>query len=371
MRTPGNEQIEYRGNSCIVRFPGPRRVLSTSWLNGGYQKDLDAVFNHQIPLDACTACHSGGSIQEYLEGVARGLLPDDVKAAGLVTCAEMKNTAVVSETFRDLSVSAIVTAGIDKNGARAGDPASYYENGTSFEPVGGTINTILLIGADLPEYAMARAVMTATEAKAAALQQLMARSLYSTGIATGSGTDMIAVISDPASPLSITDAGTHSALGELIAKAVIRATQSALEKETGLSPGSQHDVLVRLERYRVTKQDLWSIAADAAGKDPSDPEEQELFYRHLEQWARRPGSVARIAAALHVIDEESWGLIPRKEACQSVCRIVEDPAGILHGLNCATIPPLRCLTETLAAHIYHRAHRMPASTGRNARRSGT
>ena len=75
-------------------------------------------------------------MQQYLDGVARDLGLDQETATGLITRAEMKNTAIVTESFRDLSVTAIVTAGIDKNGGRAGDPASYYENGESVEPVG-------------------------------------------------------------------------------------------------------------------------------------------------------------------------------------------------------------------------------------------
>lgn len=211
----GGEIIEHWETSLLIRFPGPRDVLSTSWMNGGYRKDLDAVFNHQISLAACDTCHAGdGSVQQYLEGVSRNLGLDPETTTGLITRAEMKNTAVVSESFRELTVTAIITAGINKNGGRAGDPASFYENGDSVEPVGGTINTVILINADLPEYTMTRAVMMASEAKAAALQQLMARSIYSTGIATGSGTDMIVIVTDPSSSRHLSNAGKHSKLGE-------------------------------------------------------------------------------------------------------------------------------------------------------------
>jgi len=229
----------------------------------------------------------------------------------------MKNTAVVSETFRDLNVTAIVTAGIDKNGGRAGDPASYYETGNSFEPVGGTINTILIIGADLHEHTLARAMMTATEAKAAALQQLMARSNYSSGIATGSGTDMIAIVADPASSLHLTDAGKHAKLGELIGLTVIAATTAALAWETGLSPQSQRDVLVRLSRFGVGEEDLYRIAAELPGTCP----DRGAFLDHLRAWSRDPGAVTRVAAALHVMDEAGWGLVPQQEAEREVWEI--------------------------------------------------
>jgi adenosylcobinamide hydrolase len=343
MKTPGNEHVEYQETSHIVRFPGPRNVLSTSWLNGGYREDLTGIFNHQISLEACDACHINGGVKTYLEGVAVSLSLDPATTSGLITRAEMKNTAIVSESFRDLAVCAIVTAGIDKNGVRAGDPASYYENGDCFEPVGGTINTILLIRAALPEYAMLRALMTATEAKSAALQQLMARSLYSTGIATGSGTDMIAIVADPGSKKQLSDAGTHSKLGELIGKTVILATLAALEKETGLSPASQCDALVRLVRYRVTEEVLWGVVKKMSGQDPSDPVVKEQFFHQLRTWASEPRAVACVAAALHIVDEAGWGLIPPDEAQESISCILRDRTGavpefrnnelILQGLN--------------------------------------
>ena len=332
-------------DSLVVRFPAKRSVLCTSWLNGGYRQDLTAIFNHQIPIAACDACHVKGGVKTYLEGVAVSLALDPAKTSGLITRAEMKNATIVSESFRDIAVCAIVTAGIDKNGGRAGDPASYYENGDCFEPVGGTINTILLISAALPEHAMVRALMTATEAKAAALQQLMARSVYSTGIATGSGTDMIAIVADPCSDIQLSDAGTHSKLGELIGKTVIRATHAALEKETGLSPASQGDVLVRLLRYRVTGEVLWNIVTEMSGRDPSDMVARGRFLLQVKRWAKKSRAVACVAAALHIVDEAGWGLIPSQEAKESIDSILQDCTGtvpefrnnemILQGLSIA------------------------------------
>ena len=317
------EMAERTSDAVTIRFPGPRNVLSTSWMNGGYRGDLVAIFNHQISLEACGTCHAGnGSVQQYLEGVARSLGLDPGTATGLITRAEMKNTSIIAEAFRDLTVTAIVTAGIEKNGGRAGDPASYFENGNSCEPVGGTINTILLIDADLPEYALTRAVMTATEAKTVALQQLMARSIYSNGIATGSGTDMIVVVADPGSSRHLSNTGKHSKLGELIGRTVIRATTAALEMETGLSPASQRDVLVRLSRFGVTEEDLWTIAAVRSQRIMTGTISKEVFIDRLRERSREPELVARVSAILHLLDEAAWNLLPEDEATIVACRLI-------------------------------------------------
>lgn len=346
---PGGVTLLQSADTLVLSFRKPREVLSTSWLNGGFCGGITAVFNHQIPEGAGMSCQlPGGDVRTYLAGVAaaHGLDPD--RAVGLLTRADMKNAACAKSSFCGLTVQAVVTGGIDVNGGRAGDPASYVETGGRFEPVGGTINTVILAGAALPDYAMARALMTATEAKAAALQQVMGRSMYSTGIATGSGTDMVAVVSDPASPFRLSDAGKHSKLGEMIGRTVITSTLSALKKETGLSPQSQCDALVRLLRYRVTRADLWKAAARAGCTSPSDRKGRERYYRYLERWAKQPETVARVAAALHVVDEAEWGLLPRKAACGAVFCTLQGgfAAG---GFSCTGTTPLQCVTGTLAA----------------------
>ncbi len=322
MRMPGNEQIEYQDTSLVVRFPGPRSVLSNSWLNGGFRKDLTAVFNHQISPGACDACHSGGSVKVYLEEVASSLSLDPATSVGLITRADMKNRAVVSESFRDLTVTAIVTAGVDKNGTRAGDPASYYEIDGKFESVGGTINILLIMNASLPDYAIVRALVTATEAKTVALQQLMAASVYSSGIATGSGTDMICVITNPGADIHLTDAGTHSKLGELIGKSIIRATTLALALETGLSPESQENILARLSRFSISEDDFWETAVQHYRTMRSNDPSKERFILKLRENARDPVLVALVAAVLHNIDEMEWGLISEMAAKKSARIII-------------------------------------------------
>jgi adenosylcobinamide hydrolase len=362
MKTPGNEQIEHRETSLIIRFPGPRSVLSTSWLNGGYREDLTAVFNHQIPLEACEACHSGASVKVYLEEVASSLSLDPATTSGLITRAKMKNAAIVTESSRDLTVTAIVTAGVDKNGGSAGDPASYHETNGKFESVGGTINILLIINASLPEYSMNRALITATEAKVVALQQLMAKSMYSSGIATGSGTDMMCIITNPGADLSLTDAGKHSKLGELIGKSVIQATTTALKLETGLSPESQQNVLVRLSRFGVTEEDIWNVAAERYERMMPGTLSKENFMCCLRKNAQEPELVALASAVLHIIDEVEWNLLPEVEAKTVACRLIRDGFGLEKtiGRDGESGPEqesiLQCLTKAISEFIIREIH---------------
>ena len=155
--------------------------------------------------------------------------------------------------------------------------------------------------------------MTATEAKTAALQELMASSRYSEGIATGSGTDQIAVVCDRGSELRLTDAGKHSKLGELIGRCVLAAVKRALGNWAGMTPESRMDALIRLDRFRIPP-DFYIDAADASGRDG--------FAESLAETARRPEVVAAAAAAIHLHDEMAWGICDRRSGTELARRTI-------------------------------------------------
>ena len=80
---------------------------------------------------------------------------------------------------------------------------------------------------------MARAIITATEAKAAAFEDLRVPSTYTKGVqATGTGTDSMIVVSGTSGP-RVTYPGGHSRIGELMGKAVYEAVVEALGKQDG------------------------------------------------------------------------------------------------------------------------------------------
>ncbi len=258
-KTASDEEIYRNDNSIIVMLPKNRNAITTSYVNGGYQENLQAVFNHQPDPAAGHHSHDleGGSIEAYIRIHAGRLGLDPDRVAAMLTAANMKNASLVVHSFRDLEITAVITAGIEVNGGRAGDPATWHEENANMVYVGGTINIILIVNAHLPAHALSNAIITATEAKTVAIQQLMAPSKYSNGIATGSGTDQICIISNMDSPNVITWAGKHSKLGELIGRCVIEATTEGLARQTGLTPDSQRDMLVRLERFGIDEKNYW------------------------------------------------------------------------------------------------------------------
>ncbi len=229
--------------TLVVRFPERRHTLST------YDGLVNAVaaMNHSAnPLlwekvndrfmnrNGC----GGKAYTDFMQNkIAHdlGLQKNDITK--MATAADMDNLAVVTKEFGPLTVTALVTAGAKGNAIRTGvDEGSHIEGR---EPH-GTINIMLLTNARLTDGAMARAIVTMTEAKTAALEDLQVPSTYTKNVqATGTGTDSVIVVSGTTGPVA-TYAGGHSKLGELIGKAAHEAVIEALGKQNGFRlPGSR------------------------------------------------------------------------------------------------------------------------------------
>lgn len=233
--------------TLVVRFPQRRRVLST---NDGLIDAMAAVNCAAHPLlwsrideTMKTDHETGGKIYMFKmrERTAKqqGLRGEDISFMG--TAADIDNMAIVTKTFGPFVVTALVTAGARGNAIRTGvDEGTYIEPDPAAdkpacagEPKPGTINIMLLCNARITDGGMARAVITVTEAKTAALEDLKVPSTYTKDVqATGTGTDSMIVVSGTSGPL-VTYPGGHSRIGELMGKAVYEAVVAALEKQNG------------------------------------------------------------------------------------------------------------------------------------------
>ncbi len=241
-------------NAIVCRFSRPRLVLSSSAYNGGYLL-ADGVFNHRLSFFVNSETElPGGSQEEYLALVAAdmGFMP--ASATGLLTNARMNCQGYSAERYRELIVEVVATAGVEANAARAGDPACYYEHEGRYRHVGGTINILAFTNVSLPQGTMAKAMITITEAKAAALQELAVISPMTLNPATGTGTDGVIIACDPASAFIRRDAGTQSKLGELFCLAAKSAVKQALARECGIEPGRQGTVAERLRRMGIAPE---------------------------------------------------------------------------------------------------------------------
>lgn len=314
--------VERKGKMIVVTFKKPQKVLSTSVLNGGYREDLKAIFNCDCSKDddKISCCKlRGKTIEEHMRLEVRDLRLDPDKVTGMMTAAQMENAAIRESKFKDLTVTAIVTAGVEVNSGRVGDPSENFNPvDKKLLPRPGTINIMLIIDADLPPGVMARALVTCTEAKTAALQELMVGSNYSSGLATGTGTDQTIIVSNPFSQIYLESAGKHSKLGELIGKTVKDAIKEALFKQNNLSPQKQHSMLRRLKRFGINEEVLWKKYQEKI-KQKNKDEEQKLhrkFLNSLNKIDSHPMIVTYTSLYVHLIDQLMWGLLSEEEVIQ-------------------------------------------------------
>jgi hypothetical protein len=158
---------------------------------------------------------------------------------------------------------------------------------------------VILANMRLTPRAMHRAVIAATEAKTAALQDLDIRSSYTPlrNPATGTGTDNIIVV-EGAGP-RIDNAGGHSKMGELIAKAVYAGVQEAVFNQNGIVP--KRHLMHRLKDRSIT---LFGLVGDCTcGIDGSE------LTRELERLLMDPALAGFIEAALAISDSHARGLV--------------------------------------------------------------
>ena len=210
---------EIRDETLVVASERVLTVLSTSVLGGGYSQTR-CIINHHVKKQ-----FYHNSPELFLKEVVRRLGLDTEGVVGLMTAADLDNLSVKNEGSAGHQVCAVVTGGVS-NAAAAGETVD--TSGSS----AGTINIILLIGGVLKKSAMAGAIITATEAKTAALLELDVKGQGGDLPATGTTTDAV-VVAATAEGREYEFSGTGTVLGGLIGRAVKEAVIEAVKKQEG------------------------------------------------------------------------------------------------------------------------------------------
>jgi len=212
--------------TLVISFSHPRKVLNS---REGF-KEARAVCNNFNPPQLWDFVHQNWEV--YLGEVLHDLKLSRNEVAMISTGVDIDDLALREEEFEEFKVCAFVTAGVKSNAMRVGvDKGGSIERGGKFEQI-GTINTILLTNASLSESAMVHSIITVTEAKVIALQDLDIRSSYTPELqATGTGTDQVIIVSGDGPKVSYS--GGHSKIGELMARAVTSATKEGILKREG------------------------------------------------------------------------------------------------------------------------------------------
>lgn len=195
-------------------------VLSSSVLNGGW-KYANHIVNMNVPRRMDVTEVAEMSLEKYCIGSGwRGV------CVGMMTAASMNSYRMKEERADGVSIAVLATVGLS-HPRRAGDKAD-IQTMTSGKHLAGTINLIALTSGQLTHAAMTESIMIMSEAKAAALMKAEVVSPISNEIATGTGTDSIAIAAAGNSK-EIAYCGKHLLFGEILGRLTIDALTDSLE----------------------------------------------------------------------------------------------------------------------------------------------
>ena len=213
-------QLSRTADLVHVKFSQAHRALSSAVLNGGYCQANDF-------LNVRVAKHSPAPVEDPAFTLQR--VSDQLHCSGLtvgmMTAASLESLRVACETISGETLAVLVTTGLE-NARRAGDPAEYHT--LDVVPAKrGTINVAVITSVQVADEALVEMVAVATEAKVAVLHELQITSPLSGQLATGTGTDAIAIFSGHGDHRA-RFVGKHTLLGERLAVMVMQVIRSSV-----------------------------------------------------------------------------------------------------------------------------------------------
>jgi adenosylcobinamide amidohydrolase len=199
-------------------------TVSSAIYNGGFKK-TKAILNVQAPEELSDRkLHENP--QKFIIDSARKLGLSE-NFVGMITAAAVDKFALASKKDGDLTVTVTATA-VDPEGNTCSHAETAGETIT-VEEMPGTINIMVVIDGNPTESCLVSTVLTATEAKTAALWELDIRSRYSGDVATGTITDAI-IVAKTNRGAPIVYGGPASKLGQLVGYCTRKAVKEAVMK---------------------------------------------------------------------------------------------------------------------------------------------
>jgi adenosylcobinamide hydrolase len=228
-----NGRIDYRvrGGTLIIDLKKLHRVISSAPRGGGILR-ARSILNHQVPAHHLKlkrpVARRWTDPARYLGRLAVRLKAR-MPMVGLMTAVPMKQLVVDREQRGSVWVECFCTVGVT-NAVRAGEPLLFRRRMDG--PHGpGTINIILVTNATLTMTALVGAVQVATESKTGTLiKNKVPSTARKSVLATGTGTDAVVIASSLEGVHRMRYSGTHTEIGAMIGRLVIRCVQTGLTR---------------------------------------------------------------------------------------------------------------------------------------------
>jgi iron complex transport system ATP-binding protein len=287
-------------NVLAVLSDAPLTTVSSAFYNGGGIKKTKAILNVEV-IKSCSDQYLHDNPEAYIIDSSKkfGLRENFV---GMVTAAAVENFALVSKRNGELAVSVIATAADNE-----GNTCNFAESaGEAIElkHIEGTINIIVVIDGNPTESCLVSTLITATEAKMAALRELDIRSRFSGDQATGTVTDAV-VAAETGRGAPIVYAGPASELGQLVGYCTRKAVKEAVMKANECMPC--RSVLSRLKEMHLPVEKL---ALELAKVKSLGADEKTIAASLARILRSDPLSASVVLAAVKMAEDVEKGLVP-------------------------------------------------------------
>ena len=207
--------VTVQGATLVVSLPVPYRVLSWAPLNPGLV-EARTIINHHVNSKDPIPDEPAHALTQHAQQLHLSF-----PVVGLMTGVSMERLVRQTEQLDALTLECCATVGLS-NALTVGDPATHEERP-------GTINLIVVLDHPLTSGAMVEAISLVTEAKLHALHAADVRSTVSHALATGTGTDCIAIACPPGKA-AYHYCGKHTRLGELLGRVVSATVSEGIDK---------------------------------------------------------------------------------------------------------------------------------------------
>ena len=286
---PGGIRFLVKDNVLAFSSPEGFDTISSAIFNGG-AKHVKHILNVGVPPGYSNVKLHMDPMALITLSAAKMDVRKDYLA--MVTAANVHNFGLVSKKNEECTVYVAATAGCS-HGESSGESIIVEE-------ITGTINVIVLIDGAPVQSCLAAAMITATEAKSAALHDLDVRSRYSGDLATGSITDSITVATT-GKGIPIVLGGPASKLGQLVGACTRQAVTEALLKQEPV--WANRSILDRLSERHLPIEKLASEISKIKGFEVSAEKLTELLKGNL-------SALASLLAAAKMDDDYKKNLRP-------------------------------------------------------------
>ena len=294
-------QLTLQDNILAVLSISPLQTVSSAYHNGGGIKPTRVILNIEVPKGyGDTKLHMN---PEKLIADSANKLGIKEEFIAMITAACVKNFAIVSKRDSELGVSVIATAA-DDEGHTCDHAESSGEEIHAEVVEKGTINIVVVIDGNPTPPTLISSIITATEAKTAALLELDIRSLYSGREATGTITDAV-VCAETGTGEPIVFGGPASKLGQLVGFCTKQAVKEAIMKGRECSP--TRSLLDRLSARHLSVQ---KMALELSKVKALNKNKEELEQSIKEMITKNPLVASLILSAVELDKEVEYGLLP-------------------------------------------------------------